>query len=810
MRKWFVLTAVVIGLLAFSAMVWFAGPLIAVGDVTPLDSWLVRLVIILVVCGTVGLVYAWRSWRKRRGAKKLEEGLLKAGGDDGDAKVLSERMDAALQTLKGSTGKRDFLYDLPWYIIIGPPGAGKTTALLRSGLKFPLAGADGGASIAGTGGTRYCDWWFTDEAVLVDTAGRYTTHDSDAQADKKSWLSFLTLLKRFRSKQPINGVIVAISLQDVMTLSPAELSAHSNAIRTRLIEVHQQLKIDFPVYALFTKADLVVGFNEYFGNFTESRRRKVWGATFQTEDRKKNLIGNVPGEFDLLVKRLTEELPDRLQEEPDAISRIATFGFPAQVAMLKQNVYDFLRQIFEPNRYQVNANLRGFYFSSGTQEGTPIDQVLGAMDRNFGGGQGVRQMSGMGKSYFLHDLITKVIFSETGWVSSDIRAVRRQQAIRYGAMGAITLGTVLLLAAWSWSLVNNRTLLQQTDSFVSDYKVSAAPFLNATSVSDSDVMSVLPALDQLRDNPVGFANRDAGTPIGETFGLSQRDRLVEASEVTYRGALERMLRSRLILRLENQLSASDNDPLASYEALKVYLMLGGKAPKTDADFIVAWMKQDWSTNLYPGPNNRSARDDLEQHLRAMLKLDVARRPSFDLNGLLVDAAQRRLTRLSIADQAYAYLKTAVPDVPLEDFNVAARSGPESADVFETVDGSDFGTLSVPALFTYRGFHEFFLPHLASVAEQLLGEQWVRGDLGKQDTSDEQIRQLGPAVADALFKGFRRQLDQGSQEYQTEAVAGREARIHRALDRVEPANLAVTRSRRGHWSRNGSNQGHLHR
>ncbi len=121
-------------------------------------------------------------------------------------------------------------------------------------------------------------------------------------------------------------------------------------------------------------------------------------------------------------------------------------------------------------------------------------------------------------------------------------------------MAAIVVATVGLIGLWSWSFVNNRNLLQQTDNFVSDYKVAAAPFLNATSVSDTDLMSVLPALDQLRDNPVGYANRDNGTPISETFGLSQRDRLVEASTLTYRGALERMFRSRLILRLEDPAS----------------------------------------------------------------------------------------------------------------------------------------------------------------------------------------------------------------------------------------------------------------
>ena len=750
MRKWIVLGFVILGLIAFAALVWFAFPWIAFGGFAPFESEFTRIMIILVVWLTVGLVYLIRWLLRRRAAKKLEEGLLKSGGEDSDSKVLAERMGKALETLKASTGKSNYLYSLPWYIIIGPPGAGKTTALLKSGLKFPLAGADGGASIAGTGGTRYCDWWFTDEAVLVDTAGRYTTQDSDAQADQKSWLSFLQMLKRNRPKQPINGVIVAISLEDIMKLSPEQIAEHSAAIRKRLIEVHKELRIDFPVYALFTKADLIAGFNEYFGNFTEARRRKVWGHTFQTEDRRKNMIAKVPEEYDALVKRLTEELPDRLQEEPDQISRIAIFGFPAQFAILKDKVFEFLRQIFEPNRYQVNANLRGFYFSSGTQEGTPIDQVLGVLDRS---AQGFRQMSGMGKSYFIHDLITKVIFNETGWVSLDMRAIRRSAALRYGLMSIVGLVTAGAIGLWAWSFVNNRELIANTDRFIGEYRVAAAEQLAESSISDFDLMSVLPALELLRNNPVGYEHRAEPIPVSETFGLSQRERLVVSSEASYRTALERFFRSRLILRLERQLEDTINDPMAAYEALKVYMMIGGKAPKVNKEFIVAWMRADWEQNLYPGPNNRAARDALEKHLRAMLDLEVGKRPSFELNGLLVDTAQRTLTRLSIADQAYGYMQSLVPEASIEDFIVSMRTGPESALVFETVDGSPWEELRVPALYTYRGFHEFFLGQLSVIADQLVDEQWVRGELGQGLLDEAALRQLGPQLLSLYSRDF---------------------------------------------------------
>ncbi|PSJ57017.1 type VI secretion system membrane subunit TssM [Kumtagia ephedrae] len=753
MRKWLIRTAIAVGLLAFAAAVWFAGPLVGYEDIRPFDPVWVRLLIIFVVFAAVGGFYGVRWWLRRRAAKALEAALAESEGRQGDGKVLGERMAEALETLKRASGKRNYLYDLPWYVIVGPPGAGKTTALVNSGLKFPLAGPDGGKAVAGTGGTRYCDWWFTEEAVLIDTAGRYTTQDSDSETDKKSWLSFLSLLKQQRAKQPINGVILAISIEDLLKLDGQQLGEHATAIRKRLLELHQQLKIDFPVYALFTKADLIAGFAEYFGSFTEARRRKVWGATFQTEDRRKNMVGEVPAEFDLLVRRLTEEVTDRLHEEPDPIARIAIFGFPAQFALLKERVADFLNRIFEPTRYQADANLRGFYFSSGTQEGTPIDQVLGSIGRSFGETAHASQLSGQGKSFFLRDLLTKVIFAEAGWVSRDMGAVRRAALLRYGALAAMGLVAAGALGAWGMSFASNRQLIAATDSSAEQYRVNAAPELKTNTVADVELSNAAGLLDILRTMPVGYDNRDLPTPMRESFGLAQRPRLVSAAGTTYRQALERMFRSRLILRLERQIEASMNDPLALYETLKVYLMLGGQAPKVDEDLVETWMRKDWEENLYPGPNNRALREDLVRHLGAMLDLGSSHKPSFELNGPLVESAQRSLARMNMADRAYALIKTASYSAPVENFSVIARGGPDTALVFETVDGTELDKLAVPGLYTYAGFQDFFIPQLAAVADKIEGEKWVMGELAEQKGVEEQFGQLGPVLIERYGKDF---------------------------------------------------------
>ena len=221
-----------VGLGSLAAVVYFAGPLIAIGDWHPLENTIVRNIVILLLAAIVAGFVGFSLFRRRKAANQIAEGIGGAEQTVNDEPVLKERMNDALATLKTASGnKSGYLYDLPWYVIIGPPGAGKTTALVNSGLKFPLARGATPAAVAGVGGTRYCDWWFTEEAVLIDTAGRYTTQDSDSKSDKESWFSFLDLLKKSRPRQPINGVLVAISIEDILTMSRQELAVHAEAIR---------------------------------------------------------------------------------------------------------------------------------------------------------------------------------------------------------------------------------------------------------------------------------------------------------------------------------------------------------------------------------------------------------------------------------------------------------------------------------------------------------------------------------------------------------------------------------------------------
>ena len=283
----------VIGLIALSIIIWFVGPAIKFGEsnTAPLASEFSRLIVIIILLVLWGL----NNLRLQLTAKKSNKDLVSDLGTNQEMEtenaaddraseeyqLLNQRFSDALATLsklkfKGRNQSRA-LYELPWYIIIGPPGSGKTTALINSSLEFPLAEQYGKASLQGVGGTRNCDWWFTNDAVLIDTAGRYTTQDSHRVIDSSAWEAFLSLLRKNRRRRPVNGVLVAISIQDLLFQSEQEREQHAQIIRTRIDELMQKLEIRFPVYLVLTKSDLISGFSEFFEDLSKEDREQVWG-----------------------------------------------------------------------------------------------------------------------------------------------------------------------------------------------------------------------------------------------------------------------------------------------------------------------------------------------------------------------------------------------------------------------------------------------------------------------------------------------------------------------------------------------------
>ncbi len=196
--------------------------------------------------------------------------------------------------------------------------------------------------------------------------------------------------------------------------------------------------------------------------------------------------------------------------------------------------------------------------------------------------------------------------------------------------------------------------------------------------------------------PAGYATRDVPVPLSERYGLSQHPRLLSASDAAYHTALERLFRPRLLYRLEEQLNARLSEPAFVYEALKVYLMLGGQHPP-DRELIKSWMQRDWADNLYPGATNAEGRRLLEEHLAAMFDLETEQPPLVELDGRLIEEAQKSLARLSVAQRAYEFLKSEARSSTAGDWVAVRRGGPDVSTVFENASGQPLDTIRVPGI-----------------------------------------------------------------------------------------------------------------
>jgi type VI secretion system protein ImpL len=733
-----------IGILALSLLIVFGLDYIKFGADNHTVATATRVLLIVLLFGIwLTHLITVQLLERRRNGQMLDE--LKSGAGAGAAaagsgedqrsreeqQLLSKRFSDAAQLLrksrfKGASGSRA-LYQLPWYIIIGPPGAGKTTALINSGLEFPLAEAYGKGALGGVGGTRNCDWWFTNEAVLIDTAGRYTTQDSHRSADSSAWRNFLQLLKKYRPRQPINGAIVAVSLQDLLMQTGEQRAQQAKLIRARIDELQEQLGLHFPVYLLFTKCDLVAGFSEFFASLSAAEREQVWGVTFPADTPAVELADRFGGEYDALLKGLHDRTLGRVHAERDAGKRAAVQNYPLQMGSLKSALVEFLKQTFAANLYKDQPLLRGVYFCSGTQEGTPIDRMMAAVAANFRLGRDVgRAQGGSGKSFFLTRLFRDVIFAEAALVGVNRKAERLLRWGRRATYAGLALLLIAALGVWTGAVVRNNQFMAQVQAHLDQFR-SAKQQLKP---GDSDPAGLLPVLAPLREASTVY-DQQAHPWLS---GLGLYDGSVDsAADALYRNQLLTQFLPRLQHDMEKSLAALTARDAQLLPTLRAYLMLLDPQ-RRDAATITAWTGAHWSQTL---PGAASAQEALQSHLGQLLAQPFGAVPG---NQRVIAAAQQQLQQIPVAQRIYAQL----------------RGGPEGqpVDMYSAIGGntqmvfgvrSDDPRFSVPRLFTVAGYKSLDFSAASPLLRGIAKDRWLFGDSAAEDFSDADLERLGKDV-----------------------------------------------------------------
>jgi type VI secretion system protein ImpL len=375
-----------------------------------------------------------------------------SSGAQAGSRELQDRWKEAIDTLRKSHLKKvgNPLYVLPWYMVIGESGSGKTTAIKAADLSSPFAEV---TRAAGISGTRNCDWWFFEQAVLIDTAGRYAI-PVDESRDKDEWQKFLSLLAKFRKREPLNGLVVTVAADRLTRQRTADLETAGRSIRQRIDELMRVLGAKFPVYVMVTKCDLVQGAVTFCDGLEAPALEQAMGRVNQS------LSADMGAFTDQTMLAMGDRLKElrllMLNQVLDRKADSALMMFPEEFGKLSPGINAFMRGAFQENPYQETPIVRGIYFSSGRQEGTPYSHFLNAMgliaEKDV--------LPGTNRGLFLHDFFARILPADRGLFAPTQKRLEWGRLTRSIGLTAWVAVVIALCGLLSFSFVKNLKTLR--------------------------------------------------------------------------------------------------------------------------------------------------------------------------------------------------------------------------------------------------------------------------------------------------------------------------------------------------------------
>ncbi len=423
---------------------------------------LLLLLGLLVVMATVAFIIFRLAlgWWKKRKSRPMEKSLA-GNTSSAPQQVSGAKKLADLDSLRRvfSTGVEKFrsagkdLYSLPWYVLVGQPGSGKTEAIRHSAIGFPPGLQD---QLQGAGGTINMNWWFTNHAIILDTAGRLMFEEV-APGSTSEWQEFLKLLRQHRPNCPINGMLLVIPADSLLKDSTEVIARNAGKIAQQLDNIQRSLGVRFPVFIFITKSDYLPGFSQFFDDLTDPQLQHQimgWSNPAPLDDpfNVEAVDAHLRDVRERLAQRRQRLLADPVNTEDPTGHRLdqvdSLFAFPEALVKISPRLKQYLETIFVPGEWSAKPLfLRGIYFTSSMSEGKSLDADLAAA---LGVAVDALPASGVwrrDRAYFLRDLFLQKIFKERGLVTRAGNAMKQQRRRKIAVLFTGFAAVALLLAA---------------------------------------------------------------------------------------------------------------------------------------------------------------------------------------------------------------------------------------------------------------------------------------------------------------------------------------------------------------------------
>ncbi len=759
---------------------WYLGPSFGLGTI----SVIVLIALILLTWPIAVLIghYRRKSAEKKGAspppAKEAKAARAARSGGKGAAAVpsrtyeeLSRGAEEAVQWLRstrlGGAKAGDAVYALPWFLIAGPPASGKTSLLLSSGLEFQTLPSQRRAEQHIVRPTRSCEWRITDSAVLLDTAGRY----QNESPDRDEWTALAETIRKYRAERPLDGLLVAVSAERVIRLSETEIEQQAKVLRARLDELMQQVRARFPVYLVFTHADSIEGFKEFFAASNQEPRSQVWGTTIPLE-KSLNAHALFDGEFDLLYDALMRRRLVRLGQPAPPARQLNIFDFPLRFGEARSKLGLFTSSLFRPNPFSESPLLRGFYFTANVVNGaaapppSPSKQGATTLLKD-GGEQAVRAV---GDGYFAGRFFKEVLLRDKDLAASFQASQKRPSRLRYALPVAAALVLFALTAVLIASFIFNKRLIAEAVERGSHVdEITRADVGKDPARKDSvNTLVELQAVDQLRETLDQLDEYDRkGPPLYMRFGLYSGNTINPPLRAIYFDSIEQRFKKPTVALLERDLRAfasgapaagaspspSSTGPQSSaaasedvlgrnYDLLKAYLMLAD-ASKVEPTFLAGQLADYWKRSSPPDMEIIS-HQQLEFFARQMSSEDA---PHIKVDDRLVAEARRKLVAYPAVNRFYKRVTT----------EINAKATPVNLD--SILEGRGIGVLdssyTVPGSFTIEGYRDHMREAFDSAAAEISKDDWVMG--AQATASKDQGADVGK-LQNMYFRDYADQWD----------------------------------------------------
>ncbi|EIE5375831.1 type VI secretion system membrane subunit TssM [Salmonella enterica] len=774
---------------ALLVWIWWKGPAWKFYD----EPWLKPLSHRWLATAVWGLMtLAWLTVRVTKRLQQLERQQKQQREEEKDPLSLElnaqqRYLDRWLLRLQRHLDSRRYLWQLPWYMVIGPTGSGKT-ALLREG--FPSDIIYTSEVVRGTEQRLYITPHVGKQAVIFDASGALCGEPDADTLHRRLWEHWLDWLVQKRARQPLNGLILTLDLPELLTAGKRQREALLQTLRSRLQDVRQHLHCQLPVYVVLTKLDLLAGFSPLFTSLDKAGRDAILGVTFthrahENDDWRTELNAF----WQTWGEQLNQALPDLMLAQNH--HRSALFSFVRQMQGVNDTLSALLDSLLDGENMDVM--LRGVYLTSSLQRGQVDDIFMqsAASQYRLGNSPQVAWPLVDTTPYFTRNLFPQALLAEpnlSGENSVWLGNARRRMMI-FTAGSAV----LIVLAAGGWHHYYNSNwnagvrVLEQARTFMD---------VPPPQGIDDDGNLQLPLLNPVRDATLAYGDWGDRSRLAD-LGLYQGRRIGPYVEQTYLQLLEQRYLPALTNGLIKDLATAPQNSEQKLAVLRVLRMLEDKSGRNN-EVVKQYMARRWSERFY---GQRDIQAQLMAHLDYALQHTDwhAQRQAGEgdaisrwtpYNGPVV-SAQKELSKLPVYQRVYQSLKTRAQGVLPADLNLRDQIGPTFDQVF--ISGDD-DKLVVPQLLTRHGLQSYFVTQRDELVALTAMDSWVLNLARSVKYSDADRAEIQRQLTEQYFGDYTATWRAGMDNLNVrdyESVAELTGALEQIISGDQPLQRALT-------------------